>query len=76
MRGFQNIYPLLSVYVLFICCVTFSFPSKCNLRRKFYLNEMHKFGDVVLGGLFEVHYTSVLPKLTFTSEPQQPICKG
>ncbi|XP_015227990.1 PREDICTED: extracellular calcium-sensing receptor-like [Cyprinodon variegatus] len=37
---------------------------------------MHKFGDVVLGGLFEVHYTSVFPKLTFTSEPQQPVCKG
>ncbi|XP_047248475.1 extracellular calcium-sensing receptor-like [Girardinichthys multiradiatus] len=37
---------------------------------------MHKFGDVVLGGLFEVHYTSVFPKLTFISEPQQPICKG
>ncbi|KAM4743143.1 extracellular calcium-sensing receptor-like [Anableps anableps] len=76
MQAFQNIYPLLSVYFLFIYCVTFSIPSTCNLRRKFYLNEMHKFGDVVLGGLFEIHYTSVFPKLTFTSEPQQPICKG
>ncbi|KAM9733897.1 extracellular calcium-sensing receptor-like [Menidia menidia] len=37
---------------------------------------MHKPGDVFLGGLFEVHYTSVFPERTFTSEPQQPICKG
>ncbi|XP_039987212.1 extracellular calcium-sensing receptor-like [Xiphias gladius] len=37
---------------------------------------MRKPGDVVLGGLFEVHYTSVFPEWTFTSEPQQPSCKG
>ncbi|XP_067363734.1 extracellular calcium-sensing receptor-like [Channa argus] len=37
---------------------------------------MHKPGDVVLGGLFEVHFTSVFPEWTFTSEPQQPSCKG
>ncbi|XP_054901531.1 extracellular calcium-sensing receptor-like [Poeciliopsis prolifica] len=59
-----------------MCCVSLSLTSTCDLRRKFHLNEMHKSGDVVLGGLFEVHYTSVFPKLTFTSEPQQPICKG
>ncbi|XP_056297928.1 extracellular calcium-sensing receptor-like [Pseudoliparis swirei] len=37
---------------------------------------MHKPGDVVLGGLFEVHYTSVFPKLSFTSEPNQLSCQG
>ncbi|XP_041796780.1 extracellular calcium-sensing receptor-like, partial [Chelmon rostratus] len=53
-----------------------SFPSFCKLRRKFHLNEVHKPGDVVLGGLFELHYSSVFPEWTFTSEPQQPTCKG
>nr|XP_046244982.1 extracellular calcium-sensing receptor-like [Scatophagus argus] len=53
-----------------------SFPTSCKLWRKFHLNEMHKPGDVVLGGLFEVHYTSVFPERTYISEPQQPICKG
>uniref|UniRef100_A0A8C2WP84 G-protein coupled receptors family 3 profile domain-containing protein n=1 Tax=Cyclopterus lumpus TaxID=8103 RepID=A0A8C2WP84_CYCLU len=33
--------------------------------------NMHKPGDVVLGGLFNVHYTSVFSKLSFTSEPNQ-----
>ncbi|KAK9520981.1 hypothetical protein VZT92_020832 [Zoarces viviparus] len=37
---------------------------------------MHKPGDVVLGGLFEVHYTSVFPELSFTSEPNQLTCQG
>ncbi|KAK9520982.1 hypothetical protein VZT92_020833 [Zoarces viviparus] len=37
---------------------------------------MHKPGDVVLGGLFNVHYTSVFPELSFTSEPNQLTCQG
>ncbi|KAM9733896.1 extracellular calcium-sensing receptor-like [Menidia menidia] len=37
---------------------------------------MHSPGDVILGGLFEVHYTSVFPELTFTSEPNRLSCQG
>ncbi|XP_017297097.1 extracellular calcium-sensing receptor-like [Kryptolebias marmoratus] len=37
---------------------------------------MHRPGDVILGGLFEVHYTSVFPELMFTSEPNKHICQG
>uniref|UniRef100_A0A7N6BFY8 G-protein coupled receptors family 3 profile domain-containing protein n=1 Tax=Anabas testudineus TaxID=64144 RepID=A0A7N6BFY8_ANATE len=51
------------------------FPS-CRLWRHFELNGMHKPGDVILGGLFEVHYTSVFPEFTFTSEPNQLNCQG
>uniref|UniRef100_UPI003AAADEBD extracellular calcium-sensing receptor-like n=1 Tax=Centroberyx gerrardi TaxID=166262 RepID=UPI003AAADEBD len=50
--------------------------SSCQLQGQFLLNGMHKAGDVVLGGLFEVHYSSVFPELSFTSEPQQPRCQG
>ncbi|XP_023155580.2 extracellular calcium-sensing receptor-like [Amphiprion ocellaris] len=50
--------------------------SSCRLRRQFYLNGIHKPGDVMLGGLFEVHYTSIFPELTFTSEPSKLSCQG
>ncbi|XP_076592097.1 extracellular calcium-sensing receptor-like [Chaetodon auriga] len=37
---------------------------------------MHKAGDVILGGLFQVHFFSVFPDLSFISEPQPPTCHG
>ncbi|XP_076002190.1 extracellular calcium-sensing receptor-like [Genypterus blacodes] len=55
---------------------TIARASSCRLRREFHLNSMHKPGDVVLGGLFEVHFSSVFPEITFTAEPPQPTCQG
>ncbi|XP_036977710.1 extracellular calcium-sensing receptor-like [Acanthopagrus latus] len=52
------------------------YSSFCRLQGQFHLNGMHKAGDVVLGGLFEIHFFSVFPDLSFTSEPQQPTCYG
>ncbi|XP_031152319.1 extracellular calcium-sensing receptor-like [Sander lucioperca] len=37
---------------------------------------MHKAGDVVLGGVFEIHFFSVFPDQSFISEPQEPTCYG
>lgn len=70
----------LSMYLTFFISFLFTETSAdlpyCSLRRQFDLNGMHKPGDVILGGLFEVHYTSIFPDLTFTSEPNQLICQG
>uniref|UniRef100_A0A4W6FBJ9 G-protein coupled receptors family 3 profile domain-containing protein n=1 Tax=Lates calcarifer TaxID=8187 RepID=A0A4W6FBJ9_LATCA len=52
------------------------YSSSCQLQGQFHLNGMHKTGDVVLGGLFEIHFFSTYPDLSFTSEPQQPTCYG
>ncbi|XP_070399350.1 extracellular calcium-sensing receptor-like [Nothobranchius furzeri] len=37
---------------------------------------MHKAGDVVLGGIFQIHVFSVSPDLSFDSEPEQLTCYG
>ncbi|XP_075330717.1 extracellular calcium-sensing receptor-like [Odontesthes bonariensis] len=66
----------LLLIVFSVLSLSSSLISFCKLWRKFNLNEIQKSGDVVLGGLFEVHYTSSFPEQTFTSEPQQPSCKG
>uniref|UniRef100_A0A671U6Z7 G-protein coupled receptors family 3 profile domain-containing protein n=1 Tax=Sparus aurata TaxID=8175 RepID=A0A671U6Z7_SPAAU len=44
-----------------VCNSSSNLSPSCKLRRQFHLNGMHKAGDVILGGLFEVHYTSVFP---------------
>ncbi|XP_069004498.1 vomeronasal type-2 receptor 1-like [Embiotoca jacksoni] len=72
-RGTNSLFYSVSIS---LCSASSSLLSSCKLQRKFHLNEVHKPGEVVLGGLFEVHYTSVFPEQTFTSEPQQPRCKG
>nr|XP_004558316.2 extracellular calcium-sensing receptor-like [Maylandia zebra] len=37
---------------------------------------MYKAGDVVLGGLFQIHFFSSVAIQSFTSKPQQPTCNG
>ncbi|XP_029699319.1 extracellular calcium-sensing receptor [Takifugu rubripes] len=48
----------------------------CRMQEQFNLSGMHRAGDVVLGGLFEIHFFSVFPDLSFSSKPQQPTCHG
>ena len=52
------------------------YSSSCQLQGQFHLNGMHKAGDVVLGGLFKVHFFSISPDMSFTSEPQETTCHG
>lgn len=62
--------------VLILLFLPLSTSLSCKLQKRFQLNGIHKAGDVVIGGLFEIHFSSVYPELTFTSEPEQPVCTG
>ncbi|XP_026233468.1 extracellular calcium-sensing receptor-like [Anabas testudineus] len=37
---------------------------------------MHRSGDVILGGLFQIHFFSSYPDMYFTSKPKEPTCHG
>ena len=82
MWGFFDIKLLWLVYFMFLYSYFSSvvtsplYSSSCQLQGQFHLNEMHKAGDVVLGGIFRIHFFSVFPDLSFTSEPPQPTCYG
>ncbi|XP_036392195.1 extracellular calcium-sensing receptor-like [Megalops cyprinoides] len=60
---------------LALVCATAAAGPGCRLRETFRLNGMYRPGDVVFGGLFEVHFLTVFPELSFTSEPDQPTCE-
>uniref|UniRef100_A0A8C6WJB5 G-protein coupled receptors family 3 profile domain-containing protein n=1 Tax=Neogobius melanostomus TaxID=47308 RepID=A0A8C6WJB5_9GOBI len=68
--------------VYLILCSWFSVPVVLDsfytfhLQGQFHLNSIQKAGDVLLGGLFEMHFFSDFPVLAFTSKPQQPYCYG
>ncbi|XP_030258838.1 extracellular calcium-sensing receptor-like [Sparus aurata] len=65
------------LYSFFSSAVSTSlYSSSCQLQGQFHLNGMHKAGDVVIGGIFQIHFFSVFPDMSFTSEPQQPTCHG
>ncbi|XP_055030581.2 extracellular calcium-sensing receptor [Misgurnus anguillicaudatus] len=47
----------------------------CQLQGRFKLNGVYQDGDLILGGLFEVHFFTVFPELNFRSEPEPPYCE-
>ena len=51
-------------------------PFSCTSKRQFNLNGMHKFGDVILGGIFTFNFYTESSELYYTSEPNDPICFG
>ena len=73
-----------SYFLICVCLVMFSFsslmsstgPLFCTLERHFNLNGMHRFGDVILGAIFEMNFFTAFSELYFTSEPDDPICHG
>ncbi|CAM4579165.1 unnamed protein product [Leuciscus chuanchicus] len=58
-----------------ICAVSVLRSGICQLQGHFKLNGMFQDGDLVLGGLFEVHFLTVFPELSFRMEPEPPYCE-
>ncbi|KAK9958622.1 hypothetical protein ABG768_010733 [Culter alburnus] len=67
----------ISLHLLFNCITAASVlrSDTCQLQGHFKLNGVHQDGDVILGGLFEVHFFTVFPELSFRTEPEPPYCE-
>uniref|UniRef100_A0A8C1L1V3 Extracellular calcium-sensing receptor-like n=1 Tax=Cyprinus carpio TaxID=7962 RepID=A0A8C1L1V3_CYPCA len=65
------------LYLSFNCMYAASVlrSDRCQLQGHFRLNGMHQDGDVILGGLFQVHFFTVFPDLSFKTEPEPPYCE-
>ncbi|XP_052438877.1 extracellular calcium-sensing receptor-like [Carassius gibelio] len=59
----------------FISAASVLRSGTCQLQGRFRLNGMYQTGDVILGGLFEVHFLTVFPELSFRTEPKPPYCE-
>ncbi|XP_057203619.1 extracellular calcium-sensing receptor-like [Triplophysa rosa] len=67
----------LCLYLSINCISVVSVVSAgtCRLQGRFKLNGMYQDGDLILGGLFEVHFLTVFPELSFRTEPDPPYCE-
>ncbi len=65
------------LYLSFKCIFAASIhrSGTCQLQGRFKLNGIYQDGDVILGGLFEVHFFTVFPELSFRTEPEPPYCE-
>ncbi|XP_072329706.1 extracellular calcium-sensing receptor-like [Scyliorhinus torazame] len=48
----------------------------CRHQGKFDLSGVSRKGDVVLTGLFPIHFRTIQPNLSFHEEPSPPVCDG
>ncbi|XP_051778230.1 extracellular calcium-sensing receptor-like isoform X2 [Erpetoichthys calabaricus] len=47
----------------------------CRAMETFQLSSLHKSGDIMIGGIFEVSFRTVIQELSFTSKPGQWVCE-
>ncbi|XP_062409081.1 extracellular calcium-sensing receptor-like [Sardina pilchardus] len=46
----------------------------CQLQEQFNLPGLHQDGDVIIGGLFEIHMFAFFPEMSFRTKPEQLRC--
>uniref|UniRef100_H3A187 G-protein coupled receptors family 3 profile domain-containing protein n=1 Tax=Latimeria chalumnae TaxID=7897 RepID=H3A187_LATCH len=67
----------LSVLNSFIVCKLCKDPNEmCELRGNFNLPMLEKDADVIIGGLFPVHFRAAVPDLSYNHKPETSECEG
>ncbi|XP_006637618.1 extracellular calcium-sensing receptor-like [Lepisosteus oculatus] len=65
-----------SVLLSIVWLLAGAIEPKCKIRDKFDLYGLYKDGDILFGGIFEIHFTTIYPELSFHSKPAQLSCEG
>uniref|UniRef100_A0A8C4TG94 Extracellular calcium-sensing receptor-like n=1 Tax=Erpetoichthys calabaricus TaxID=27687 RepID=A0A8C4TG94_ERPCA len=64
------------VFLCLIISIMANMDHKCKLWDTFDLNGMYKKGHIMLGGLFEISFKTIIPELSFKSKPEQWKCES
>lgn len=73
--GSTMIYILLPAF--FLPCSAVSDPSlKCSLQGNFDQPAFMSDGDIIIGGIFPMHYRVELPTTNYRSKPSAAECQG
>ncbi|XP_066566344.1 vomeronasal type-2 receptor 1-like [Amia ocellicauda] len=48
----------------------------CTILENFDLYGLYRDGDILFGGILEIHFTTIYPELSFHSKPEQLRCEG
>ncbi|XP_039608544.1 extracellular calcium-sensing receptor-like [Polypterus senegalus] len=65
-----------SMLVTLLVLVPVCENSACRPQGHFQFNELYKPGDVILGGIFAVHFKAIAPELSFRTKPEQWKCES
>ena len=81
MRSSLETHLLSCMYLILILFASFSDSSSpsspfCESQAPFNNSRFYQAGDVVLGGMFQMHYVINYPEVNFTSRPLDPPCTG
>lgn len=68
--------PLGLLLLLFLPVVFTLLDNKCWRLRDFNSPVLEQEGDIIIGGLFPLHYIAPEPEFTYSEQPQYQECSG
>ncbi|XP_072329889.1 extracellular calcium-sensing receptor-like [Scyliorhinus torazame] len=67
-------YLLWSVLFVLVTCMFAKDDRICSLQGRFNLPELMQSGDIIIGGIFPIHYRGIPPRTSYQTQPETPRC--
>ncbi|XP_058890414.1 extracellular calcium-sensing receptor-like [Acipenser ruthenus] len=62
--------------IFLYCAVLGAGEPQCRLNGRFTPSALSQDGDVVIGGIFTLHYKGAVPQISYSTSPKNPGCIG